>query len=224
MEEIGTRLPHLMFMVVASEDDHVQTALDHPHVLIQYQGLLNSGVALARLNPDRAYIESQLRDVPETCVDNPAGAVFDHMSIRNAVQPADIQGLHMRVAVAAGCCELADRVYYHVSAPQLDEVITGSASAIQGRFAPMDYSLSIHPNPFNPGTSIRFTLPFRDHVCLRVFDLRGRETAVLVDEQRNAGAHTLFWDAAADGVSSGVYLIRLTASGIVKTRKALYVK
>jgi len=222
--EIGTILPNLLFMVVASEDDHVQTALDHPHVLRQYQGLLDSGIALVRLNPDAVYINNLTRIAADACVDNPAGAVFDHMSIRSAVQPADIPGLYMQFTVAAGCCELADRAYYQVFTLQLDAVITGPVSLKSEDIAPDDFTLSCYPNPFNPGTAVRFCLPHRQKVCLRVFDLRGREVATLLEEHKEAGEHTVFWNALADGMSSGIYLIRLRASGIEKTKKALYVK
>ncbi|MBN2103236.1 T9SS type A sorting domain-containing protein [bacterium] len=223
-DPVGMHLPDLLFMVVASEEDHAQSAIDHPHVLIQYQGMLNSGIALSRLNPDRAYIESLSGISPKSCVDNEAGAIFDHMSIRTAVQPADIRGLNTQIAVTAGCCELADRVYYQVLSPQLKEVITGPVSVESENTAPEDFALSCYPNPFNPGTTVRFRLPYKQKVCLCVFDMRGREVAVLHEKRQEAGEHTVFWNAEAEGVGSGVYLIRLRASGIEKTRKALYVK
>jgi hypothetical protein len=64
-----------------------------------------------------------------------------------------------------------------------------------------------YPNPFNPTTTIRFTLPEAANVRLSVYDLLGREVHVLVDGTLAAGAHTSTFDAA--GLPSGSYLYRL---------------
>lgn len=99
--------PELMFLVVASEEDHVQTALDHPHVLIQYELFRDSGAHFTRLNPDRSYMElitpgDYISDVS----DHDAGKYFDHITIRTALEPDTVE---MAGSVLAGCCELADR-------------------------------------------------------------------------------------------------------------------
>lgn len=65
------------------------------------------------------------------------------------------------------------------------------------------------PNPFNPTTTIAYTLPTATHVKLGVYDVRGREIAVLVDGHRPAGAHSAVWNAA--GMPSGIYFCRITA-------------
>jgi hypothetical protein len=64
------------------------------------------------------------------------------------------------------------------------------------------------PNPFNPGTTILFTLPERMHVTLELYDSRGRHVTTLLDEVRDAGENSLPWDGNdADGrkLASGVY-------------------
>jgi hypothetical protein len=66
-----------------------------------------------------------------------------------------------------------------------------------------------YPNPFNESTTIRFTVPRSGFVSLRVYDLLGREAAVLVDGERPAGTSTVVWDGGAR--ASGVYFYRLTA-------------
>ena len=73
-----------------------------------------------------------------------------------------------------------------------------------------------HPNPFNPQTTIPFTLDHAGHVRLEVFDVMGRRVATLIDETRPAGDHTVRW--SADAFPSGTYLCRLTASGQSRTR------
>lgn len=72
-----------------------------------------------------------------------------------------------------------------------------------------------YPNPFNPSTVIRFNLAVQAqdlapvHSRLAVYDLLGREVAVLVDGPMSSGAHSVTFDGS--GLSSGVYLVRLTA-------------
>jgi hypothetical protein len=78
------------------------------------------------------------------------------------------------------------------------------------------------PNPFNPTTTIQFDVPFASHVSLRVFDMLGREVAVLVDGVQQAGRHEAVWHAT--GVSSGVYMYRMQALWYLQTRKLILLK
>lgn len=79
-----------------------------------------------------------------------------------------------------------------------------------------------YPNPFNPSTFIHFVMPETADVKLAVYDMIGREVAVLVDGTVSQGSHTVSWDAG--NASSGVYLYRLSSSGQVLTRKMTLVK
>ncbi len=79
-----------------------------------------------------------------------------------------------------------------------------------------------YPNPFNPSTQIRFTLQSSDVTRLAVYDVIGREVAVLVDGMMSAGQHQATFNA--DGLPSGMYLVRLEAGGQVMTRKMSLVK
>lgn len=64
-----------------------------------------------------------------------------------------------------------------------------------------------YPNPFNPTTMIGYQIPVSGHVRLTVFDLLGREVAVLVDERKAAGRYEVRFDGS--GLSSGVYFYRI---------------
>ncbi len=79
-----------------------------------------------------------------------------------------------------------------------------------------------YPNPFNPATEIAFDLPHATQTTLKVFDVTGREVAVLVDGIRTSGAHNVTFDANA--LSSGVYFYRLKAGSFVETRKMILMK
>jgi hypothetical protein len=88
---------------------------------------------------------------------------------------------------------------------------------------PLEFTLEQnYPNPFNPGTVIAWQLPSESTVRLAVYDLLGRQVAVLVDDVRPAGRYTVNFDASALG--SGVYVYRLEAAGFVQTRKMTLVK
>jgi hypothetical protein len=70
------------------------------------------------------------------------------------------------------------------------------------------------PNPFNLSTTIRFLLPQRSHVTLKVFDVLGREVATLVDGELNAGEHTVNFNA--EWIHSGVYFAQMKAGNMVQ--------
>jgi hypothetical protein len=74
-----------------------------------------------------------------------------------------------------------------------------------------------YPNPFNPSTTIQFNLPSKSYASLKVFDMLGREVAMLVDEELSAGNHTRQWNAM--NMSSGVYFYRLRAGLFLETKK-----
>jgi len=101
---------------------------------------------------------------------------------------------------------------------------TGAATSIE-RFTdiPTEVTLSQnYPNPFNPATNIRFGLPEQSDVSLEVYNLIGRRVAVIVNETRNAGWHTVTFDGSA--LSSGIYFYRLRTNETVITRKLTLVK
>lgn len=78
------------------------------------------------------------------------------------------------------------------------------------------------PNPFNPTTNIRFTLPEAGDVRLQVFDLLGREVSTLINSRQSAGRYTVQFNASR--LASGVYIYRLQAGGTVLTRKLTLIK
>ena len=82
--------------------------------------------------------------------------------------------------------------------------------------------LQNHPNPFNPSTRITFAVPNAGNVILRVYDLLGRQLAVLHDGVLAPGWYTAKFDASH--CSSGVYLYRLEGEGIVLTKKMMVLK
>ena len=79
-----------------------------------------------------------------------------------------------------------------------------------------------YPNPFNPSTTISYRLPGRSFVTLKVYDVLGREVQTLVSGEESAGEHTIMFDG--NGLSSGVYIYRLTAGLYRESREMLLLK
>ena len=79
-----------------------------------------------------------------------------------------------------------------------------------------------YPNPFNPTTRIEFTLPSTLDVRLDVYSVTGQRVATLVNEQREAGVHTVDFDATR--LASGIYIYRVSAGEFVQTRTMTLVK
>ncbi|MEM8486937.1 MAG: T9SS type A sorting domain-containing protein [Bacteroidota bacterium] len=79
-----------------------------------------------------------------------------------------------------------------------------------------------YPNPFNPVTAIRFSLPEAAPVRLEVFDMLGRSVKVLVDATLDGGFHEINFEAGE--LSSGMYLYRLETPGVIRTRPMTLLK
>lgn len=105
----------------------------------------------------------------------------------------------------------------------LGEEVTGVAEVIPAEFALSQNS----PNPFNPTTTIEFSVPQNGHVTLNVYDILGRHVRTLVDGAYNPGRHAIVWDAKndrGDMVSTGVYFYVLKAGNMRDTKKMTLIK
>ena len=89
-----------------------------------------------------------------------------------------------------------------------------------------DYSLlQNYPNPFNPYTKIKFSVPRREKVSLHIYDVFGREVAVLLnDEMLNSGTYDYDFSADKFGLSSGVYFYTLKTEKYISTKKMIVLK
>ena len=95
-------------------------------------------------------------------------------------------------------------------------------SSVDGNI-PRAFALSQnYPNPFNPTTTIEFRVSSSEFVTLQVFDVLGREVAMLVNEARPEGVYTVRWDASSQ--PSGVYYYRLQAGAFVESKKMILMK
>ncbi|OGU77630.1 MAG: hypothetical protein A2W11_08195 [Ignavibacteria bacterium RBG_16_35_7] len=133
--------------------------------------------------------------------------------------------------------ELNTKYYWRVKA--LNEIGWGDYSDI-GSFTITitgigeDYDSKIefvlsqnYPNPFNPVTRIKYTVPSRQLVSLKVFDVLGREVITLVNEEKPAGVYEVVFNVAQLSraeMASGVYYYQLSSENFVQTKKMIYLK
>ena len=79
-----------------------------------------------------------------------------------------------------------------------------------------------YPNPFNPSTTISFSLPQAGQTKIAVYDMLGREVAVLVNDYLESGIHTTSFNAK--DLSSGVYVYRIESGGFIKAKQMILLK
>lgn len=90
---------------------------------------------------------------------------------------------------------------------------------------PTDYSLyQNYPNPFNPETTIKYELPKKEHVILKIYDILGREVATLVNREQSPGKYEVKFNSQQKNITSGVYLYSLKAGKNIFNKKMLLVK
>ncbi|MBD3403933.1 T9SS type A sorting domain-containing protein [candidate division GN15 bacterium] len=113
---------------------------------------------------------------------------------------------------------LADEIGHNVGAPRVVAE------------PPMPTAVSLganYPNPFNPSTTISFSLSAAGQARLEVFNILGQRVRTLVDGPHGAGVHSVVWDGrnnAGETVSSGVYFYRLTTDDVIESKKMLLLK
>ncbi len=84
------------------------------------------------------------------------------------------------------------------------------------------YLFQNYPNPFNPETKINYSIPSCQQVSLRVYNVLGKETAVLVNEVKPQGTYEVQFSPG--NLTSGVYFYTLKFGGMIQTRKMIYLK
>ncbi len=85
-----------------------------------------------------------------------------------------------------------------------------------------NYEISCYPNPFNPTTTITYSIQEPGLVNIKVFDLTGQEVADLVNEEKEAGNYSIKFDAS--GLPSGIYIYKIDTGNFTQSRKMLLMK
>ena len=103
----------------------------------------------------------------------------------------------------------------------LSEMIT----SVEGpsKYLPTRFALSQnHPNPFNPSTKIKYSVPQTSQVQIKVYDVLGNEIETLINEEKPAGTYEVTW--YAEYLRSGVYFYQLRSDSFVETKKMILMK
>nr|MCU0365484.1 T9SS type A sorting domain-containing protein [Ignavibacteriaceae bacterium] len=88
---------------------------------------------------------------------------------------------------------------------------------------PSAYALEQNfPNPFNPGTTINFSIPAEGFVTLDVYNSIGQKVASLVNETKTAGSYTVGFDAS--DLTSGIYFYKISSGNFTETKKMILLK
>jgi hypothetical protein len=106
-------------------------------------------------------------------------------------------------------------------------LLSGGVSAAGDLPAPFGVGLETYPNPFNPQTTVAFSVPADGPVRLDVYDVAGHHVCCLLNEIRSAGRHETTWNGADDGgrdLPSGVYFVTARGGGAVNVAKVVLAK
>lgn len=148
----------------------------------------------------------------------------DKLDGMNTVWSLEAPALIGNVVVEAITARLSDGVI--IAATHGRGAFRGKISSsvsVDKDVLPVSYSLEQNfPNPFNPSTSISFSLAKSSNVKLKVFDVTGKEVITLASGNKTAGNHRI--DFNAKSLSSGVYYYRLEADDFVQTKKMVLMK
>lgn len=81
-----------------------------------------------------------------------------------------------------------------------------------------------YPNPFNPSTTICFNIHYQCHTTIKIYDLLGKEVAIIVNEEKQAGIYKVAWngkDNTGKKLASGIYIYQIIAGTLIQTRKMI---
>ncbi len=137
--------------------------------------------------------------------------------IWGGIHPAidDIPGRYIGQVVGPAAFHLAEK-YFNGTAVSVEK----DRSTAQ---LPNEWNLEQNfPNPFNPQTTITFSVAARSFVSIKIYDMVGREVATPVNEELSAGKYSTSWNAS--GLASGMYYYRILADGFAETKRMVLVK
>ena len=160
--------------------------------------------------------------MPETETENPTVEPQDVGSETVEQLPSELMDM---IIADESPSDIADRIkdmLYAKSAERVDSYRPNVASDTFNPI-PLDYSIyDPYPNPFNAQTTIQITLPIKDVMIVKVYDVNGSELKTLVHSIFDSGTHTIKWDAG--NLPSGIYFIRMQTRHFAGTKKVSLIK
>ena len=124
-----------------------------------------------------------------------------------------------------------EKVYYRLEQVDLDGSISQSnvIEVLLGARMPLptEFAVNVYPNPFNPSTTITYSLPEAAPVTVVIYDVLGQQVRQLISQFNSAGRYQVQWDARDSqgrGVASGVYIAKINAGTSTLSQKMLLLK
>jgi hypothetical protein len=232
------------FAVVIPSQPNIVTTDDLGNVFI------NSGFDATRIDAHHVYlgnsygvVRPEERIVVDANGDNrdDIALFFSVAAVRDIQSALQVSGVYDdRIAIEERNWKEYGAIGLHFDAPdgtelKIDDIFRlGEAVSLDGADGKpadngtvVDPHISIHPNPFNPSTTVAFELAASEPVTVRVFDVSGRLVKTLADGPFAGGAHQLHWngfDNHGSRVASGIYFIRIESRSYTATRRAVMLK
>lgn len=153
-----------------------------------------------------------------------SGASFTHPRMQDDYfGKSDFRGAMGTVDWTKGWMVWNPQNVIYTSPYTADTTVMTSVKELRAAAMPEEYSLSQnYPNPFNPSTLVTYTLPISGNVTLKVYDLVGREVAVLADGFQKAGEYAVSFNASS--LASGIYLYQLQSGSFAQVKKMTLLK
>ena len=211
----------------ALADEDAPFFSDDPEDLTWIQVLKTSPRGNAYYNLSFQYIAAVLNGLVP---DNSAGAsvqgkaLYDANGLFETYKPSDIAGrkgsdpIRKEFIRLAGI--LSDYNTGEIGPGHCDDSVDGLAKPAAGQ--PVAVELSNSPNPFNPNTTITFSIPESGHTTIKIYNSLGTVVATLVDKSVSAGKFSVDWNAK--GMASGIYFCRIQSGSNVAVRKLMLLK
>ncbi len=227
-QHLSSKLLNLKVMLVFGEKDHVQAAVDKPHIHQAYDGFVDkAGLNWIRLNPDEVYALEFAPDVTGF-PDNDANTEPENW-MHSDKWGYPKSGRYGSKMSAAGVAEMMDRVQYNNWSENLSQVLRTQTTISEKELLLNNYKLfQNYPNPLNSSTTISYQLSAVSQVELTIYDIIGKKVVTKINENKSPGSYSVVWDGKDDFgnvVSSGMYFYQLKTNENISTmNKMLLIK
>ncbi len=180
---------------------------------------------LEKLNQDDAFVMVPLEDLTYTGNE----ALMEQVHGENLESQYTKEGVFVIHTLIGNWMKYGEKLLAHFDEYKGFTPKTEQSGSIQNINIPKnEIMIQNYPNPFNPSTQIRYGVPLDSRITVKIYDILGREVAVLANNEfRNAGWHIVSWDGRGvngSQVSSGVYFCRITSGSQARTLKLLMVR
>ena len=150
------------------------------------------------------------------------GIQFTGRLISNVDSNDIISSYNGKTIIYSASGELSTSIFEFESKPS-DLIVVSSNAEVVTLSEPVYFELAeAYPNPFNPSTSIDFSLMSDSYVSLKVYNMQGREVATLASGQFASGSHSVTWNA--NDFSSGIYIVKMVSGNFVDSQKLMLIK